>query len=230
MGFSMKYLSLLVGVTLEISGGFYHSLKVRLLNWRRDMRKNPENLGFQNRLIPSHLYPNHEFIISVMPIRRRDDWVNISCGFLSGLWSDVGLDQGLLQEFRREVELQSVNHDGIIQEIQDFIVALKDKEALQSVRISTGKYMDSEGKPRYDDVIDVDFEGMFTDKDKETLNQLIRFLLKGNKKLKEIQWKLNTDPTRLADSTPQPALTDSRNNTSIKSLKILALELPDVEM
>lgn len=104
--------------------------------------------------------PSWEIILTTSQDRRNKDRMSIHTGLFRSLWSDAGKmgeNQGEWEHRKiYEVVKQKDSHNKAVTEISKWIWNLLNTAHIDKLRFSTGKYLDSDLNPRYDNFVDVD--------------------------------------------------------------------------
>ena len=131
--------------------------------------------------------PSWECIINCQQNKRQTDFISIHAGLFNTLWSEsgqCGSDQGNPQSQIHfdNIKNQSSRHGNISLDIAEWLWPILTQGTLRKMRFSTGKYLDSNMIPKYDNWVDVDVSLVLEDRKFGHLVLLIDKMLNYNRK------------------------------------------------
>ena len=118
----------------------------------------------------------YEFTFSVFSPRRGPD-LCASCTLHKGTFSEFGFGQNLVEERRKEFNLGSEAGRYFANDIVDWIMNFRRGHL---IRINSGKYMDDKFKAHYQGHFDINLKEVKTNRDKQILEWMIRYLIHDN--------------------------------------------------
>lgn len=135
--------------------------------------------------------PSWEVVITTSQNKRTPSAMSIHIALFKSLWVDQGMEQDTYSEyFMREIHKQENSHGHVAESAAVWLWSILKSENLKMLRFASGKYVDTDLTPHYDEFVDVDVSMVLEKGKVENLIVLIDKMIQFNrkyKKFKEIQ-------------------------------------------